>query len=78
MLPPSIRSYLLQELISRCPAFGIETFLGFVFAHNTPSLKMQQRFGFQQWGYLPGVAELDGKKADLMIVGLMIKTTNIA
>lgn len=63
---------LLQELISRSPAFGVETLLGFVFAHNMASLRMQEKFGFARWGMLPGVAELDGEKRDLVIVGLRV------
>lgn len=64
---------LLKELISRSPSFGLETLLGFVFAHNTASIRMREKFGFDRWGTLPGVAELDGVKRDLVIVGLPVE-----
>jgi L-amino acid N-acyltransferase YncA len=43
--------------------------LGFVFAHNEPSLKLLKKFGFSEWGYLPQVANLDGIERDLVILG---------
>ena len=67
-----IGTRLLQKMIERCPEFGVETLVGFVFAHNIASLKMNQKVGFEQWGFLPEVAQLDGQKRDLMIVGLKI------
>lgn len=60
---------LLQAAINACPRLGLKTLLGFVFGHNEPSLRLFQRFGFQQWAFLPGIAELDGVERDLVIVG---------
>jgi L-amino acid N-acyltransferase YncA len=57
------------EAISRVKAMGFYTLLGFVFAHNLPSLALCRKVSFEQWGYLPKVAELDGKKRDLVILG---------
>ncbi|MBD2138281.1 N-acetyltransferase [Anabaena sp. FACHB-1237] len=61
---------LLQESISQCPNLGIENLMSFIFAHNEPSLKLFSSFGFQHWGLLPKVADLDGVKRDLIILGL--------
>lgn len=62
-----------RQLLShatRCsPTLGLNTLLGFIFAHNQPSLKLFESMGFQRWGYLPKVAEIDGIKRDLAIVG---------
>ncbi|HYW22414.1 MAG TPA: GNAT family N-acetyltransferase [Nodularia sp. (in: cyanobacteria)] len=63
---------LLAQAISESPNLGIKTLLGFIFAHNHPSLNLFARFGFQNWGYLPQVAELDGVERDLIIMGLRI------
>jgi phosphinothricin acetyltransferase len=43
--------------------------LGFIFGHNEPSLRLFESFGFERWGFLPNVAELDGLERDLIIVG---------
>ncbi|PSB33728.1 GNAT family N-acetyltransferase [Stenomitos frigidus] len=61
---------LLQQAIAQSPAFGIKTLLGFIFAHNEPSLRLFEQFGFQRWGYLPGVAEFETQPRDLVIMGL--------
>lgn len=64
---------LLSEAIYRSDKLGIKTLLGFIFAHNIPSLKLFDKFGFQRWGYLPKVADLDGTRQDLVIVGLHLE-----
>jgi phosphinothricin acetyltransferase len=63
---------LLATAIHESPKLGLKTLLGFIFAHNQPSLKLFQSFGFQQWGHLPQVANLDGVERDLIIMGLRI------
>jgi L-amino acid N-acyltransferase YncA len=68
----SIGTRLMRAMIARCPALGVENLVGFVFAHNGPSMAMNRKLGFEQWGFLPEVAELDGVKRDLLIVGLKI------
>lgn len=42
---------------------------GFIFGHNTLSLALFERAGFQMWGFLPNVAVLDSIECDLVIVG---------
>jgi len=63
---------LLNYVIQASPSLGISTLLGFVFGHNQPSLKLFTSLGFQQWGLLPKVAELDRVERDLAIVGLRL------
>ncbi|MBE9207221.1 N-acetyltransferase [Nostoc sp. LEGE 06077] len=63
---------LLTLAISESPNLGLKTLLGFIFAHNHPSLKLFETSGFQSWGHLPQVAELDGVERDLVIMGLRI------
>ena|ERR1039458_3864535 len=62
-------SDLLRRAIEHAPAIGVSTLLGFIFAHNTPSLRLVEKHGFARWGYLPRVAILDGVERDLAIVG---------
>ena len=47
----------------------ISTILGFVFGHNLPSVRLLESLGFDSWGQLPEIAELDGVKRDLVILG---------
>ncbi|WP_042352130.1 GNAT family N-acetyltransferase [Bacillus massiliigorillae] len=63
---------MLQKAIDACPELQIKTILGFIFAHNEPSLRLFKHFGFAQWAHLPKVAELDGVERDLIILGKRI------
>jgi phosphinothricin acetyltransferase len=60
---------LLSRAIAQSPNLQINTLLGFIFAHNLPSLNLFTQYQFSQWGYLPKVALLDGIERDLVIVG---------
>jgi phosphinothricin acetyltransferase len=60
---------LLEHVLETCPKLGIRTVLGFIFAHNPPSLALFERNGFARWAHLPEVAELDGVRRSLVIVG---------
>jgi phosphinothricin acetyltransferase len=60
---------LLKRLVERSPSLGVETLLGFIFADNIASVKIHRALGFEHWGQLPKVAEIDGRKRDLLILG---------
>jgi phosphinothricin acetyltransferase len=60
---------LLNEAIARAPEFGITAMVGLIFAHNQPSLRLFAALGFEEWGLLPGIANLDGTERDLTIMG---------
>ena len=62
-------SYLLTQAIAHAPSIKVDTLLGFIFAHNEPSLRLFEKFGFARWGKLPKVATLDEVERDLVIVG---------
>ncbi|MGB3240335.1 MAG: N-acetyltransferase family protein [Geitlerinemataceae cyanobacterium] len=64
---------LLLRAIGRSSDLGLNTLVGFIFAHNAPSLRLFEKCGFQEWGYLPRVAELDGIERDLIIMGRRIR-----
>ncbi|HWQ38014.1 MAG TPA: GNAT family N-acetyltransferase [Burkholderiales bacterium] len=60
---------LLCEAIAHAPSLGLHNLLGFIFAHNAPSLVLFAKFGFERWGLLPRVAVLDGIERDVVIAG---------
>ena len=64
---------ILELSIEKCPSLGIENLLAFIFAHNLPSLTLFEKFGFELWGNLKNIAELDGEKRSLIILGKTIK-----
>jgi L-amino acid N-acyltransferase YncA len=63
---------LLAHALAQCPGLGIANVLGFVFAHNMPSVTLFEAHGFGRWGLLPKVCEMDGKEHDVLILGKRI------
>lgn len=61
--------WLVEEAIRRAPACEVSTLLGFIWAHNEPSLQLFRHLGFALWGNLPRVAVLDAIERDLVILG---------
>ncbi|QJD82644.1 GNAT family N-acetyltransferase [Cohnella herbarum] len=64
-----IGSLFLQKAIEECPRLHIRNIVALVFGHNEPSLALLRKFGFEQWGLLPGVANMDGIERDLVMMG---------
>jgi L-amino acid N-acyltransferase YncA len=62
-------TFLVGEALAQAPALGIRTLLAFVFGHNVGSVALFSRYEFEPWGWLPGVAVLDGLPRDLAILG---------
>ncbi|HLN86171.1 MAG TPA: GNAT family N-acetyltransferase [Candidatus Limnocylindrales bacterium] len=62
----------LAKAVEQAPRLGLKTLLGFIFTHNHASLRLFEKFGFQRWGLLPCVAELDEVEKDLFILGRRI------
>lgn len=60
---------LLAHALRDCPHLGIANVLAFVFAHNAPSIALFEKHGFERWGLLPRVCELDGIERDVLILG---------
>ncbi|WP_245987925.1 GNAT family N-acetyltransferase [Cohnella lupini] len=67
-----IGSVFLRKALEECPRLDIRNIVALVFGHNGPSLSLLRKFGFEQWGLLPGVANLDGIDRDLVMMGKKI------
>ncbi|HET8572997.1 MAG TPA: GNAT family N-acetyltransferase [Edaphocola sp.] len=67
-----IGKHILQYCIDKAPELGVKTLLGFIFAHNGPSLKLFRHFGFEDWATLPCIALIDGQERGLKILGKRI------
>jgi len=60
---------LLGEAIARASSLQISAMVGLIFTHNKPSLKLFEQLGFEKWGLLPRIAQLDAVERDLTIMG---------
>lgn len=65
-----IGSRALAEAIAIAPRYGIQTLIGLIFAHNLPSIRLFEKAGFEEWGYLPRIAHMDGERRGLKYFGL--------
>ncbi len=63
---------ILRHAMDSCSRLEIKTLLGFIFAHNFPSIRLFTASGFETWGSLAGVATLGGIERDLVILGKRI------
>ena len=63
---------LLRNMLERAPSLGIKNVLAVIFGHNHPSLHLFHSFGFQEWGRLPAVCDLETFEADVVILGKQI------
>lgn len=64
---------VLEFSVKEARKLNITTLLGYIFAHNEPSLKLFEKFGFIEWAHLPDIAVLDGVHRSLKILGYRIK-----
>jgi L-amino acid N-acyltransferase YncA len=64
---------VLAHCIEQASNLGIQTLLGYIFAHNEPSLKLFHQAGFAEWAHLPNIAVLDGIERSVKILGLRIR-----
>jgi len=64
-----IGAKLLRHAIAEAPRLDIEVYVARIFTHNPASLNLFERFDFQRWGTMRGVARLDGVVRDVAILG---------
>ncbi|WP_367108892.1 N-acetyltransferase family protein [uncultured Psychrobacter sp.] len=62
-------SLLTSWMMTQARALGINNVVALVFAHNEPSLRLFRKLGFEQWGYMPQVCDMQGFIADVVMLG---------
>ena len=48
---------------------GIKNIIAVIFGHNHASIRLFHTFGFQEWGRLPQVCDLETMQADIVLLG---------
>ena len=64
-----IGTALIEHALAACPALQIRHLFAIVLEGNQASLRLLQKMGFEQWGYLPKVADFDGKEVGHLYFG---------
>lgn len=62
----------LAYSMKECKNLHINTLVGFIFAHNEPSIRLFREAGFEEWAHLPNIARLDGIERSVKILGKRI------
>lgn len=60
---------VLQYCIDKAHTLEIKNLIGYIFAHNAPSINLFLNLGFEEWGHLKNIANLDGVERSVIIVG---------
>src|ERR1051325_6556675 len=64
-----IATVLVEHALAACPALQIKHLFAIVLEGNQASANLLKKMGFEQWGYLPRVADFDGKEVGHLYYG---------
>jgi L-amino acid N-acyltransferase YncA len=67
-----IGAQLMAYSINACRQMGYHTLLAIILDVNTPSIELTRKFGFKEWGHLPGIASFDGQECGHVYYGLKL------
>lgn len=67
-----IATKLLSFALADAPRLELRTFFAIVLETNEASIQLLKQFGFAEWGYLPDVAEFNGREVGQRYYGLRV------
>lgn len=62
-------SRLLGHAIRVAPDFGFTVLIAILLDKNPASIGLLEKYGFEKWGTMPGIALIDGRPADHLYYG---------
>ncbi|MEN8227146.1 MAG: N-acetyltransferase family protein [Bacteroidota bacterium] len=65
-------SILLEHAIEVSPQFGFSVLVAILLSRNPASIALLEKFGFSQWGSMPGIASIEDQLADHLYYGLKL------
>lgn len=68
-----VATAIFESLFARCPKLGVENIVSLIFGHNEPSIRLHRKLGFEDWGFMPAVTDMDGTRRDVVILGKKIE-----
>jgi phosphinothricin acetyltransferase len=63
---------MMDHVIQTAPVLGISVLVAILLAKNPASRAMLQKFGFVQWGNMPGIARIGTEELDHLYFGLKL------
>jgi phosphinothricin acetyltransferase len=64
-----VATNLLESTISVCRQLGYRTLVAILLDVNKPSINLLEKYGFEEWGRMPGIAEIEEEKHDHLYLG---------
>jgi len=64
-----IANLLINHTLESAKALGFKNLISILLDLNKPSIHMLEKFGFEKWGHLPHVAEIEGVVCGQYIFG---------
>ncbi len=68
-----IGSSLMEYSINKAPGYKFKTLIAILLTHNEASIRLLEKFGFKEWGRMPGVADFNGRERDHLYYGLRVR-----
>jgi phosphinothricin acetyltransferase len=60
---------LTEHTLAACPSLQIRHLFAIVLENNEASIRLLEKMDFERWGYLPKVADFDGKEVGHLYYG---------
>jgi phosphinothricin acetyltransferase len=67
-----IGSALLSHMLSDCHRLGIESLIAILLSTNNGSIALLKKYGFDEWGRMPGIIHFEEKICDHLYYGKKI------
>ena len=65
-------SRLLEHALKVAPEFGFSVLIAILLDKNPASIALLDKHGFERWGTMPGIALIEGVKADHLYYGVKL------
>ncbi len=67
-----IATALVRHAVAGCAGLQIKNLFAIVLEHNSTSIRILEKAGFQKWGFLPRVADFEGEECGQYYYGMRI------
>lgn len=71
-----VATHMLEFVIGVAPRFCLEVLVAILLERNVASMALLRKFGFAEWGRMPGIARIGSEHIDHLYFGLKLKTEN--
>jgi phosphinothricin acetyltransferase len=67
-----IGSRMMAHAVKSAPDYGFSVLIAILLSHNPHSIALLEKFGFEEWGRMPGIAIIDDTASDHLYYGLHV------